>query len=162
VSDLDSERRLLLGVCGLYCGACYHYRASFPDGQHLLDEAARQGKRREGYTCRGCRSDTLYIHPGCAQCEIRACADGKGVLHCGDCDEFPCERLEAFRDDGRVHHLDVVANLEDLGAEGADQWLEEQERRWTCGCGARFSWYETACHRCGEPLASYGPDPTRA
>ena len=156
---MDSERRLLLGVCGLYCGACYHCCSSLPGGEHLLQRAARQGKSPEEFACRGCRSDTLYIHPGCAQCKLRACADERGVLHCGDCDEFPCERLEAFRDDGRVHHRDVIANLEDLRARGADQWLAEQEARWTCACGAGFSWYETVCQRCGEPLPSYGPDP---
>jgi hypothetical protein len=158
----EMEARLLLGVCGLYCGACYHCCASLLDGRHLLEEAARQGKSPEQFTCRGCRSDALYIHPGCAQCEIRACAEEKGVLHCGLCDAFPCERLEAFRDDGRVHHLDVVVNLEDLRAKRPDRWLAEQEQRWTCGCGARFSWYESTCHNCGEPLPSYGPDPTRA
>jgi hypothetical protein len=159
---MHSERRVLLGVCGLFCGACYHYRASLPDGRHLLEEAARQGRGPGAFTCRGCRSDALYIHPGCARCEIRACADGRGVLHCGLCDEFPCERLEAFRDDGRVHHLDVVSNLEDLNAKGPDRWLAAQARRWTCACGTGFSWYETVCHHCGEPLASCGPDPTRA
>ena len=155
---MDSERRVLLGVCGLFCGACYHYRGSFPEGRHLLEEAVRQGRRPEAFTCRGCRSDALYIHPGCAQCKIRACADGRGVLHCGLCIEFPCGQLEAFRHDDRVHHLDVMAHLEDLKAKGPDRRLEEQEKRWTCGCGAKFSWYETVCSSCGEPLASYSAD----
>ena len=50
----------LPGVCGLYCGACYHYRASFSDGRHLLKTAACQGRKIEGFTCNGCRSDKLY------------------------------------------------------------------------------------------------------
>lgn len=77
MSDRD-----LLAACGLYCGACYHYRASFPEGRHLLAEAARRGHPLEGYACRGCRSDVLYVHPGCARCPIRACAEEKGLLHC--------------------------------------------------------------------------------
>ncbi|RPI31229.1 MAG: DUF3795 domain-containing protein, partial [Chloroflexota bacterium] len=60
----------LLAVCGLYCGACYHYRASFPEGSHLLAQALRQGRGLEGYTCQGCRSDRRYIHQGCDQCQI--------------------------------------------------------------------------------------------
>jgi hypothetical protein len=153
--DMADDRQLL-AVCGLYCGACYHYRSSFPDGQHLLEETARQGRPLAGFTCQGCRSGALYIHPGCAQCEIRACAEGQGLLHCGLCPTYPCARLQAFQGDGRVHHLDVLINLEELKVKGPDRWLAEQAERWQCGCGARFSWYETTCVQCSAPLASYG------
>jgi hypothetical protein len=154
-----ADRNVLLTVCGLYCGACYHYRASFPDGVHLLEEAARQGRALAGFTCQGCRSDALYIHPGCARCAIRACADGRGVLHCGLCPKFPCARIEDFRIDGHIHHWDILDNLTSLKGKGPDRWLAEQERRWTCACGAKFSWYEAVCRNCGASLASYGPDP---
>jgi hypothetical protein len=160
-----ADRSQLLAACGLYCGACYHHRASFPESEHLLEEAARQGRELEGFTCQGCRSGrihgirVLYIHPGCAQCEIRACADERGVLHCGLCSEFPCARIEEFRLDGHIHHLDVLDNLAALKEKGPDRWLAEQGRRWACECGNKFSWYETTCHTCGAPLASYGPDP---
>lgn len=153
-----TDSRLLLGVCGLYCGACYHYRASFPEGRHLLEQARLQGRELTGFTCAGCRSDALYIHPGCAQCRIRACADDKGILHCGLCSEFPCDRIRAFQNDGRTHHLDVIANLEELVAKGPDQWLSEQEQRWRCECGAAFSWYESHCASCGAALQSYSSE----
>ena len=81
----------LLAACGLYCGACYHYLADSWPPERLLAEAARRGRSPEGFTCRGCRSDRLYIHAGCAQCELRACAEGRGLLHCGECPEMPCE-----------------------------------------------------------------------
>jgi hypothetical protein len=151
-----SDSRLLLAVCGLYCGACYHYRASFPKGKHLLEAASRQGKSLQGFTCAGCRSNVLYIHPGCAECQIRACAETKGILHCGLCEEFPCDQIRAFQNDGRIHHLDIISNLEALRNKRPDRWLIEQEQRWQCRCGARFSWYETTCHQCGEVLNSYG------
>jgi len=152
--------RSLLGACGLYCGACYHYRASFPEGKHLLEEALRRGRGLEGYTCRGCRSDTLYAHPGCSRCGIRECAESKGIIHCGTCPEFPCDRLEAFQGDGRIHHRDVLGNLKDLKTCGAARWLAAQHARWRCACGAQFGWYEESCRRCGAPVASYGRDPT--
>jgi hypothetical protein len=154
-----ADLKLVLGVCGLYCDACYHYRASFPEGKHLLKEAVRQGHKLEGFTCQGCRSDSLYIHPGCAQCKIRACAEEKGIIHCGLCLDFPCDQTKAFQEDGRIHHRDVVAHLEELKNKGPDQWLAEQARRWKCGCEASFIWYEVSCQRCDAPLASYGPDP---
>lgn len=150
-----TDLRSLLGVCGLYCGACYHYRASFPEGKHLLTEAGRQGRELKGFTCSGCRSDTLYIHPGCAECKIRACAEDRGILHCGLCSEFPCDQIRAFEGDGRAHHLDVTANLAELSAKEPDQWLAEQRQRWRCKCGLSCSWYEGYCHGCGASLHSY-------
>jgi hypothetical protein len=145
----------LLAVCGLYCGACSHYRASLPQRKHLLEQAVRSGRIPEAYTCHGCRSAHLYVHPGCAQCQIRACAEAKGYLHCGQCQEFPCDRLISFRDDGHVHHLDVCDQLEQLNEKGVDLWLVEQGLLWTCTCGARFSWYEAHCQACGKDLESY-------
>jgi hypothetical protein len=152
-------RLTLLGVCGLYCGACYHYRASFPEGTHLLEEAARQGSGLKGYTCQGCRSDRLYIHAGCAECQIRACAESKGILHCGLCTEFVCARIRSFRNDGRPHHQDILSQLEELKTKGAEQWLAQQRRRWKCGCGTSVSGYEEFCSNCGVWLSSYAPDP---
>jgi hypothetical protein len=159
----------LLAVCGLYCGACYHYRASFSDGKHLLEPAFRGSRPLQGYTCQGCRSDRLYIHAGCADCQIRACAESKGLVHCGECDltdrdlfdrqQLACERLKAFQNDGRAHHLPILQQLEDVKRKGVGQWLAEQKARWTCACGAPFSWYETVCQRCGKDLNSYAnPD----
>ncbi len=150
----------LLAACGLYCGACYHYRASFYGEERLQREAARRGRDVQGFTCRGCRSERLYIHPGCAQCEIRACTDRKGILHCGLCAEFPCERIKAFQSDGRLHHQDIFIELGRMCEMGAEEWLAKQARRWQCECGESYSWYEESCNKCGRPLASYGADPT--
>lgn len=150
----------LLGVCGLYCGACYHRLAGRPGGEHLLAEATRRSRPREGYTCDGCRSGRLYRHAGCAACALRACADACGLAHCGECGDAPCSALRAFWEDGRPHHADAARQLPRLVALGPARWLEEQRLRWTCACGAPYSWYETTCSRCGAPLDSFGPDPT--
>jgi hypothetical protein len=150
----------LLAVCGLYCGACYHYRASFANGKHLLEPEFRGDRPLDGYTCRGCRSDRLYIHPGCAECPIRACAEDKGIVHCGECELFDrhrlaCDRLKVFQNDGRVHHMPIVQQLDDVDRKGIGPWLAEQKARWTCACGWPFSWYERTCQRCGKALDSY-------
>ena len=149
----------LLGACGLYCGSCYHYRASFPEGEHLLTEKARKGRKLEGFTCKGCRSEKHYIHPNCAQCEIRACTDRKGILHCGECSDFPCDRIRSFQSDGRLHHEPVLEQLRAIKEKGVGPWLDEQKERWRCSCGTGFSWYEEYCNVCKEPLDSFGPDP---
>jgi hypothetical protein len=146
---------VLLGACGLYCGACNHYRASSPEGKHLLAAAAKAGRPAEGFTCGGCRSEKLYIHKGCAECGIRACAESRGIGHCGECAELPCEKLAAFRDDGHIHHLDIYVKLNELRRVGAEAWLAAQAERWTCACGAPFSWYEGECANCSRWLDSY-------
>jgi hypothetical protein len=145
----------LLGACGLYCGACYHYRASFPEGKHLLEDAARKGKNTEAFTCQGCHGGALYMYSHCTQCKIRICAEEKSLAHCGLCSQYPCEQLKAFQHDGRIHHLDIMDNLAELKTKEPEQWLEKQARQWTCECGTRFSWYETHCHTCGNSLKSY-------
>jgi hypothetical protein len=147
---------VLLGACGLYCGACNHYRASFTEGKHLLDEAAAQGRNLEGFTCGGCRSDKLYMHKGCIECNIRSCVEAKGLEHCGECEKLPCDKLAAFQNDGRAHHLDVVLNAEAIRETGIDHWLSDQEVSWRCGCGFPFSWYESKCVSCSGKLDSYG------
>ncbi|MGC9467595.1 MAG: DUF3795 domain-containing protein [Anaerolineae bacterium] len=154
----------LMGACGLYCGACYHYRAGRPQGRHLLSERARGGRPLTGYVCNGCRSERLYIHSGCQSCNIRACVDRRGLQHCGECEESPCDRLRSFQHDGRKHHLPVVEQLKAATELGMARWLKVQARRWQCAsCGTPYSWYEETCPLCGSALASYGRDePTRS
>ena len=148
----------MVGVCGLYCGACPHYRASLTNGVHLIPDGIRNRGNDRGFTCRGCRSGTLYLHPGCTDCTIRSCAEETEIDHCGRCPVSPCTVLTDFQHDGRPHHLDIIANLKDLNDKGEERWLETQRERWTCRCGTQFSWYEVSCHTCGSSLESYGRD----
>jgi hypothetical protein len=152
---MDHKLRLI-GYCGLYCGACNHYRSSFTDGKHLLEEGIKQGEDPNSFACRGCRGEIEYIHPGCDICNIKKCAEEKGLVHCGLCSSFPCERIIEFQYDNRyIHHLDVVDNLIDLKEKGSELWLKAQEKKWTCECGIPFSWYETNCIKCCSDLSTY-------
>lgn len=144
----------LLGACGLYCGACNHYRASYPEGKHLIEKAKQEGRNIEGFTCQGCRSDRLYIHPGCLECQIRNCVEAQGILHCGQCGKLPCEQLLAFINDGHIHHLNLDLQVQRLNSLGTDGWIIEQVRRWMCKCGTPYSWYDETCQSCGASLDS--------
>lgn len=138
--------------CGIYCGACpIHwygvpgvrdpFLSCFPD----LPEDERK--------CEGCKADKPYA--GCGTCRIRSCARGKGISHCIECECFPCGTYRAWHA-GRslVPHLkDVKGNLRAIARDGTKAWLQAQVRRWSCPhCGARYSWYATACPACGAPL----------
>ena len=151
----------LIGACGLYCGACVHFRASFPEGKHLLEKAIQNGWEKEGYICKGCRSGVHYTHRGCSQCTIRKCTDEIDIAHCGLCPNFPCGILKRFQYDGHAHHLDIMLNLNELKRKGEVAWLKEQGKRWTCRCGEPFSWYEEECRVCGTILDAYGPFPKK-
>lgn len=160
MADTDNtDLNTLLAACGLYCGACYHYRAGQPGGEHLLSDEARGGRPLAGYTCGGCRSTAHYDHDGCRECSIRTCVDARGLRYCGPCEDFPCERFRAFQYNGRKHHADVEANLKAIELRGADAWLVIQTLQWECpSCASPFSWYEIKCHACGAMLPSYGID----
>ena len=94
---------------------------------------------------------------------MRNCAKDKGLRFCGECAEYPCEKIGKFHADGFVldgatHRTDILDNTARLQSVGPIQWLLDQERRWTCTCGLPFSYYESHCARCGESLPSYATD----
>jgi uncharacterized CHY-type Zn-finger protein len=45
----------LLGVCGLYCGACVRYLASFSEDEHLLQKLQQKEQTVKELICHGCR-----------------------------------------------------------------------------------------------------------
>jgi len=141
----------LLGVCGLYCGSCNHYKAYQPEGKSLLEKIRTESPNFE--ECHGCRSDKMTT--SCSNCTIKNCAANKGILHCGLCTDYPCDQIKKFQFDGRIHHIVILDNLEFLKRSDPEQWLLEQENRWTCKCGMKYSWYEDYCSRCSSRLPSY-------
>ena len=116
-----------LAFCGLFCGGCRNYK--------------------ENMNCMGCRYEQQLV----ADCPTRACAISKGLLHCGDCEEFPCAELKAFYEDGVRHHglaLQNVLRIREIGPEG---WLREQAKQHTCECGRRKLWFAETCTHEAEP-----------
>ncbi|NLA38210.1 MAG: DUF3795 domain-containing protein [Methanomicrobiales archaeon] len=81
--------------CGILCGEC-EYRA--------------------GMGCRGC---TAIEKPFWGDnCPLKTCCEARGLENCGQCDEFPCERLIGFAFDEN---------------QGDDGRRIEQCRRWCAG-----------------------------
>lgn len=58
--------------CGILCGECSY---------------------REQMGCKGCME---IDNPFWGSCPLKACCEGKGHLHCGECDSFPCDLLNSF------------------------------------------------------------------
>ncbi|MDR2035882.1 MAG: DUF3795 domain-containing protein [Coriobacteriales bacterium] len=79
-----------LSYCGINCTSCGNY------------------KKNEN--CQGCRDEPNLLW----DCTTRTCAIERGFLHCGQCDEFPCDELSRFYHDGKPSHLQAYHNMLDL------------------------------------------------
>ena len=147
--------RGLLSRCGIYCGACYVYRAQRDGGEFLMETAEQQGVSTDEVTCMGCMGpeDALWVN--CAKCRIRDCLKDRGLEFCYRCSEFQersCgyyERLAEFcakrGEDTREAMLMIMKD--------PDTWQKSQDERWRCRvCGEPYSWYEMACNGCGSDL----------
>ncbi len=142
----------LAAVCGAYCGACPVYRAwAEQDRPRLEALAASLRVTPDRLVCTGCRSPAAFCFGG--ECEVKTCAQHRGVAFCTECEDYPCNRIrrsrigEAYRtllsqDAGRLHEAGVSA------------WLREQDAKWRCpSCGAPTAAGSDACTRCGHGLA---------
>jgi hypothetical protein len=136
-----------IAYCGLYCGAC-SFKVGFDENNRAhLEGIPAQYKRyadKPLQFCAGCRQLKQCGHG------FKECAEKHNVMHCGLCDEFPCQRIKDFNNDGALHHAEVITNLKRLKEIGEQAWLKEQEKRWTCECGAKKSWYLVKCPKCGK------------
>lgn len=141
--------------CGLYCGACDWMFAN-QEYEAALKAPGSQPSPPE-FPCHGCKSDLVASF--CASCQIRACARGKGVEFCFECQEYPCTKITAFSNDGHPHHAWGVKQQEVIQREGVAAWLEEQRIRWRCpSCGRAFGYYARKCKQCGQALRSCKDD----
>ncbi len=110
-----------LSLCGLYCGGCKNYK--------------------ENFNCMGCRNETELVN----DCPTRACCISKGLLHCGNCAEFPCSVLGDFYNDGVRHHKLAYQNMLRIKEVEVEKWLSEQKAEHTCQCGRRKTWFASKC-----------------
>jgi len=79
----------LVAMCGDYCGNCEY---------------------REKMNCPTCRVVKGRMFWG--TCDVAVCCSGKGLQHCGLCDEMPCEKLQAvFANPEHGDNGERLANL---------------------------------------------------
>jgi len=141
--------RQLVGVCGIYCGACLTYRACKDQDQALIQYLTGLGIPKETIRCEGCTSG--IVMPQCAKCGFRDCAAQKGLVFCSECKGLPCEALkelseERARKDNLPHLSLCPSSLQTLRQVGVQDWLKQQEKRWSCkSCGKRLHWYSETC-----------------
>lgn len=92
----------MIGCCGLVCSDCGAYQATRTMDPARAAQVAAEWSQQfhvdvkvEHVWCDGC------TQPGkkcahCAECELRTCALGRSLASCGECGDYPCEKLTAF------------------------------------------------------------------
>jgi hypothetical protein len=115
----------MMAVCGLDCGSCeIRLAPDDPEAARVvvawfrekgwLEESEGIAEVIErGMYCKGCRGDrSVHWSPDCPL--LICCVDEKHLEHCAQCDQFACEKLEAFATDGQAHHREAVEHLKQL------------------------------------------------
>ena len=144
----------LAAVCGLPCEACSLFIGSHDDPARLQALAAKTQRPIEQLRCEGCRSERRAVH--CEQCEFVACAGKRGIDFCGQCTEYPCERLTSFQA-AMPHRIELWEDQGRIAAIGHERWLLEKRAHYSCPqCQTVNAAYDRRCWTCGhEPSCTY-------
>jgi hypothetical protein len=95
----------MIAYCGLICSDCPAYVATQADDLAALERVTAQWREAfsapeitaDSIICDGCLgSNGGRLSGYCRACEIRACGRERGVVNCAHCDQYGCEKLEAF------------------------------------------------------------------
>ena len=93
----------LIAYCGLVCTDCPAYIATQAEDSLELERVAAQWRAQynapqitaESILCDGCTREGRHAGHW-FECDIRACAQSRGVANCAHCADYSCERLDGF------------------------------------------------------------------
>jgi hypothetical protein len=125
---------LKLAACGIDCSKCGSYKVTMEHdkksaeglvewyrGQGWIgkDEGA-EAVMKKNPLCRGCWNvtDDCFFKCGCGGIDFRICCKERGINHCGECNDFPCENYTKWADWHESHQkakeylLSLSANVE--------------------------------------------------
>jgi predicted RNA-binding Zn-ribbon protein involved in translation (DUF1610 family) len=144
----------LLSRCGIYCGACFIYRAQRDRGSLLEAMSRRFGVPPAVIKCSGCSGPYEERWRNCQRCNLVACQRKRGQESCGGCPEIDeCRDHKYLRDFSAYRGENATEGLRRIISGESEAWLREQEKKWSCPrCGSLAMWYDNVCRRCGETL----------
>ena len=129
---IPKSERALIAACGMYCGDCGDYLAYVGNDEGLRSKVAAEIREQlnidltpEQVGCLGCWGEIHTPWAASLGCEVRRCAEGKGVLSCALCDGFRCERLDHQSSRGSK----ARTNLCRIKEVGLEVWLNEFRSR---------------------------------
>jgi len=137
--------------CDLYCGACFIMTAYNQNRTDCIPAEWLSSIQNMEFKCYGCKSEILFEN--CRGCNIRKCAQSKGIELCNECSEYPCKEFKRIEKYNLPHHNVSVHSFDIIKEVGVQTWLKQQKERWLCSkCKHPFSWYEENCIKCGSEL----------
>ncbi len=93
----------IVAYCGTVCSECPAYQATQKDCDEERKRVAEMWSKQfnteirpEEIDCEGCTSAAHRLFSYTKVCEIRKCAQEKGLKNCAYCSEYPCEKLSKF------------------------------------------------------------------
>lgn len=145
----------LLAPCGLYCGVCAVYQATRDDNLKLKEILAGVYRGRlpdsdhitaEQINCGGCLSGRTWGH--CSNCQVRACALGKGFAGCHQCGDWPCALIADFP--MAIAKKIMLRSVPHRREAGDERWAHDEEARYRCpACAQALTRGAPRCHKCG-------------
>ena len=125
----------LVAPCGMNCMVCRAYL-------------------REKNKCPGCRGDYTNKPVTRVRCKIKTCevfGDGEAEF-CFQCEDMPCESLKHLDKRYRTrYNMSMIDNLEYIKDHGIEEFLENEDVRWTCSaCGGKICVHTGQCYSCGK------------
>ena len=76
-------------------------------------------KEAFGVDCAGCPNISKPIWGDC--CDIKDCCEGRGLEHCGQCSDFPCDILKEYAYD--KEHGDSGKRIENCRMWAKQNWV---------------------------------------
>ena len=94
----------IIGYCGLVCSDCSAYIATQANDRAALEEVAARWREEynapnitvESVICDGCLGKEVRHCSHWFECQIRACGMAQDVANCAHCDDYACDKLQAF------------------------------------------------------------------
>jgi len=128
----DSIQNSMFAPCGMDCMVCYvHLKKKKP--------------------CGGCLSDPCNKPERCRQCNIKQCAQDRELVHCYNCNDFPCKSIKSLDKSYRSRYqASLIENGNTAQKKGVEALLRLDRSRYICTCGGVISLHDKECSECGE------------
>ena len=91
-----------ISYCGIKCNNCPVYISTEKNDDTMRIQLAKDCSTekciftKDDMNCKGCRSEMVKNSKMCGKCEIRTCADGKEILTCAECTNYPCDLINKY------------------------------------------------------------------
>ncbi|MGA2331909.1 MAG: DUF3795 domain-containing protein [Syntrophales bacterium] len=114
--------------CGLDCFNCPAYLAN-EDMSLRTKISEKRNLSVEKARCAGCRNEqgTISFQGDTKPCAVFRCTNEKGIAHCYECAEFPCDHLHPYADQASFRpHNTKIFNLCLIKKMGLEQWAKNK------------------------------------